>query len=104
MARKLKRVRFITNSCSQHLTHYLLRLMSKRLRSESQGADTIVWLAASDKGGKTTGKYFFDRKARWTNLPFANTKAERNDYENLIDFCKRVIGDRHDVSMKEKGS
>ena len=67
---------------------FLLRLMRGSLRTEPQGADTIVWLAASTKGGESTGKYFFDRKARWTNLLFANTKPEKKDYGDLVAFCE----------------
>ncbi len=62
--------------------------MRGNLRTEAQGADTIVWLAASAKGGESSGKYFFDRKARWTNLMFANTKPEGKDYEDLKTFCE----------------
>ncbi|GAB5034891.1 dehydrogenase reductase sdr family member 12 [Nannochloropsis oceanica] len=64
------------------------KLMRGALRTELQGADTIVWLAASQKGGESTGKYFFDRKARWKNLLFANTKPEKKDYEDLVAFCE----------------
>ena len=64
------------------------KLMKKSLRTEAQGADTIVWLAASEKAGESTGKYFFDRKARWTNMLFANTKAEEEDYKDLKAFCE----------------
>ena len=62
--------------------------MGGALRTEIQGADTIVWLAASQKGGESTGKYYFDRKARWKNLLFANTKPEKKDYEDLVAFCE----------------
>ncbi len=63
-------------------------MMRKSLRTEAQGADTIVWLAASAKGGEATGKYFFDRKPRWTNLVGANTKPEPEDYEALLGFVQ----------------
>lgn len=69
-------------------TPFRYRLMRGSLRTEPQGADTIVWLAASKKGGESTGKYFFDRKARWTNLLFANTKPEKKDYGELVAFCE----------------
>ena len=67
---------------------FFYRLMRGSLRTEPQGADTIVWLAASRKGGERTGKYFFDRKARWTNLLFANTNPEKKDYGELVAFCE----------------
>lgn len=63
-------------------------MMRGNLRTEAQGADTIVWLAAAEKAGKATGKYFFDRKARWTNLLGANTKPEPEDYAALLKFVE----------------
>lgn len=63
-------------------------MMRKNLRTEAQGADTIVWLAASNKAGEATGKYWFDRKSRWTNLFGANTKPEPEDYDALLAFVK----------------
>lgn len=63
-------------------------MMRKNLRTEAQGADTIVWLAAAEKAGQATGKYWFDRKARWTNLLGANTKPEPEDYDALLAFVR----------------
>jgi hypothetical protein len=74
-------------------------MMRKNLRTEAQGADTIVWLAASEKAGEATGKYFFDRKPRWTNLLGANTKPEAADYEALQAF----VQERTAAVLKEGG-
>jgi NAD(P)-dependent dehydrogenase (short-subunit alcohol dehydrogenase family) len=38
------------------------------LRTPAQGADTIVWLAASDAAGELTGEFVFDRKPRLKHL------------------------------------
>lgn len=35
--------------------------MRKSLRTEAQGADTIVWLSAAKRVAEETGKYWFDR-------------------------------------------
>jgi len=40
------------------------RLSKSILRNWSEGADTIVWLAASEAAESETGKLFFDRRAR----------------------------------------
>lgn len=81
-----------------HLTHVFCRLgglgnrmMQKYLRTEAEGADTIIWLASSKGGGEVSGRYFFDRKARWTNLPFANTEPDKKDYQALVDFVEKAM-------------
>jgi NAD(P)-dependent dehydrogenase (short-subunit alcohol dehydrogenase family)/carbon monoxide dehydrogenase subunit G len=38
------------------------------LRTPDQGADTIVWLAASNEAGKSTGKFWLDRRPHETVL------------------------------------
>lgn len=74
--------------CSFSFTLHPRRMMRGNLRTEAQGADTIVWLAAAEKAGKATGKYFFDRKPRWTNLLGANTKPEPEDHAALLAFVQ----------------
>lgn len=50
--------------------------MKDRLRSPAEGADTIVWLAASARVAGQTGKLWFDRRARATHyLPFTTERA-----------------------------
>ena len=41
--------------------------MRSLLRTAAEGADTLVWLAASDVARQSTGALFFDRKARRTH-------------------------------------
>ncbi len=41
------------------------RLMQPFLRSEDEGADTLVWLASSTHGGASTGRFWLDRRPRW---------------------------------------
>jgi NAD(P)-dependent dehydrogenase (short-subunit alcohol dehydrogenase family) len=56
------------------------RMLTKAiLRTPAEGADTIVWLAASQAAADYNGELFFDRKPRWKHiLPFtAETQAER---------------------------
>lgn len=41
------------------------------LRTPEQGADTIVWLAAADEPGRSSGRFWHDRRARPTHyLPW----------------------------------
>jgi len=34
------------------------------LRTQEQGADTVIWLAAAERAKQFTGRYFFDRAPR----------------------------------------
>ena len=47
------------------------------LRSPEQGADTIVWLAAAAEPGRSTGKFWHDRRVRRTHyLPWQHDDPE----------------------------
>ena len=59
------------------------------LRTPAEGADTIVWLAASEAARDESGRFFFDRKVRRTHLlPF--TRETREQREALWNLCERV--------------
>ena len=40
------------------------RVMGPLLRDADDGSDTIVWLAAADEPGRTTGRFWLDRRPR----------------------------------------
>ena len=40
------------------------RIMGPVLRSPDEGADTIVWLVASSEPGRSTGRFWHDRRVR----------------------------------------
>lgn len=46
------------------------------LRNEAEGADTIVWLAASDEAEHQSGKFFHDRSARPTHRMAKTREAD----------------------------
>ncbi len=56
-------------------------MMSPLLRSPEQGADTVIWLAASHEPAETTGKFWFDRKEAPTHMleSTKETQAERDE-------------------------
>ncbi|MBN3305490.1 DHR12 reductase, partial [Amia calva] len=70
--------------------------MKNKLRSEAQGADTVVWLAVSAAAAQqASGQFFQDRRAVSTHLPLAATKptaAEEAQLQTalnqLADKCK----------------
>jgi dehydrogenase/reductase SDR family protein 12 len=68
------------------------RVTQQILRSPAEGADTIVWLAASDRAGKWSGRFFFDRTPRPTHL-LSWTRESAADRRALWDLCE-AYGDR----------
>lgn len=70
------------------------RIMGPLLRTPTQGADTLVWLAADDTEVPTsTGRFWHDRRPRCTHLPGplgpGETDAER---QRLWQACERATG------------
>lgn len=61
------------------------RLIGGWLRSPAEGADTMIWLAASDEARGATGQLFLDRRRR----PFDRIPATR-----LTAADRRVLWDR----------
>jgi NAD(P)-dependent dehydrogenase (short-subunit alcohol dehydrogenase family)/peroxiredoxin len=65
------------------------RLTRSILRTPAEGADTVVWLAASARARRWTGRFFFDREARRTHLlPF--TSESSKDRRALWKLCERL--------------
>jgi dehydrogenase/reductase SDR family protein 12 len=57
------------------------------LRTPAEGADTIVWLAASSDAEGRTGRFFFDRQAVRTHwLP--TTRETKEDRDTLWRICE----------------
>lgn len=67
-------------------------LLGPLLRTPAEGADTIVWLAVSEKARATTGRFFLDREPRRTHLlPF--TRESEEERERLWAVCEEMTGD-----------
>ncbi|NXA08578.1 DHR12 reductase, partial [Sapayoa aenigma] len=59
--------------------------MKNTLRTEAQGADTVVWLAVSAEATKLpSGLFFQDRQPVATHLPLASTHSPLEDEEKLM--------------------
>jgi len=72
--------------------------MAGKLRTEPEGADTIVWLAASDAALKSkTGQFFLDREPQGQHLPLAWTSESTGDR-------KRFIAAMEDIRSKIKAA
>ncbi|KAG9491867.1 dehydrogenase/reductase SDR family member 12 [Eleutherodactylus coqui] len=67
--------------------------MKNRLRTEEQGADTVVWLAVSPAATKhASGLFFQDRKPVSTHLPLASTHSSAGDEETLLQTLQDMSG------------
>ena len=65
------------------------RITRQILRTPAEGADTVVWLAAAERTGKPTGKFFFDRLARRTHF-LSSTKEEAKERQALWRLCDQL--------------
>ena len=68
------------------------KVMGSSLRTEEEGADTVVWLAVSDKANKYSGRYFFDRATRRENKYLSGTKSPPEDLDRLVEICETGFG------------
>lgn len=59
------------------------------LRSPEQGADTIVWLIASDEASDLGGQFFHDRRPR----PIHRLKRTQEDEATRAEFMERLARD-----------
>ena len=67
------------------------RVLRPFLRTSEQGADTIVWLAASEEAASSTGRFWLDRSPRPIDrLPWTRASAEERDA--LWAACERLTG------------
>ena len=64
------------------------KLMKPALRSPDEGADTIVWLAASEHPG---GRFWHDREERSTHV-LPRTRDDGAERARLWDECVRLTG------------
>ncbi|XP_014029351.1 dehydrogenase/reductase SDR family member 12 [Salmo salar] len=65
--------------------------MKNKLRTESMGADTVVWLAVSAVASKQpSGLFFQDRMAVPTHLPLASSRSSPADEEKLQAILEQL--------------
>ena len=65
--------------------------LSRWLRTPSEGADTIVWLAASPDAVRAPGRFWLDRKIRATHV-FPGTHASTADCRALVRKLNELAG------------
>jgi len=70
------------------------------LRTPAEGADTVVWLAASAAGGRLDGEFVFDRRPRGAYY-VPGTREREGDREALWALCERVADEAEAASTPE---
>jgi len=60
------------------------------LRSPAQGADTVLWLAVSAVARHSSGRFWFDRKARPTH-PLSRTRETPADRQRFRALCAERV-------------
>lgn len=67
------------------------KTMQRRLRTPAEGADTVIWLAASPAARGRSGLFWFDRRPRSTHLlPW--TRESGAERRALRDLCAGAAG------------
>jgi NAD(P)-dependent dehydrogenase (short-subunit alcohol dehydrogenase family) len=75
-------------------------LMRPALRTAEQGADTVVWLAASRRAKGTNGAFWFDRRVA-PEYPLPWTRERPGARDELLTLCERLSGlPLHDLRGK----
>ena len=67
------------------------KLTKPLLRTAAQGADTIVWLCASDEAGRCTGQFWHDRRPRPTHR-FRGTRETQAERQALWTRLAELSG------------
>ena len=61
------------------------------MRNLSQGADTIVWLAAEDVDKLDNGAFYLDRNPAAKHLPLAGTGYSAADLDKLWSTLQAMV-------------
>ncbi|XP_062178842.1 uncharacterized protein LOC133883509 isoform X2 [Phragmites australis] len=64
--------------------------LSGNLRSNYEGADTVIWLALQHKEKLTSGAFYFDRAEAPKHLKFAGTAASHAQINSIIDSISSI--------------
>lgn len=70
------------------------RITKPFLRTPEQGADTMVWLAASDRAAETSGLFWFDRRPRPSHR-LKSTVESAEDRAALWEALSTLVGEPH---------
>ena len=74
----------------QHAMPVFRKVAGPILRSDAEGADTIVWLGAAAEPLQSTGKLWMDRAIRPTHYRFGASEDSVDTREELWQLCERL--------------
>ncbi|KAL6211326.1 hypothetical protein ACLB2K_016553 [Fragaria x ananassa] len=66
------------------------KALSGKLRTNEEGADTIIWLALQPKEKLVSGAFYFDRAEAPKHLMFAATSDSHGLIDSVIDSLQRI--------------
>ncbi|VAI89531.1 hypothetical protein VPH35_130299 [Triticum aestivum] len=64
--------------------------LSGNLRSNEEGADTVVWLALQPKEKLVPGAFYFDRAEAQKHLKYAGTAASHEQIGSIVDSIRSI--------------
>uniref|UniRef100_A0A0E0E3B6 Uncharacterized protein n=1 Tax=Oryza meridionalis TaxID=40149 RepID=A0A0E0E3B6_9ORYZ len=67
-----------------------LGFQRRNLRSNDEGADTVIWLALQPKEKLTSGSFYFDRAEAPKHLKFAGTAASHGQTGSIVDSLHSI--------------
>jgi dehydrogenase/reductase SDR family member 12 len=77
------------------------RITQAILRTPAEGADTVVWLAASEAARRHNGAFLFDRAPRRTHL-LPGTRESAADRRAFWTLCNQAIRHEGDVPFSSR--
>jgi len=66
--------------------------LSGNLRSNDEGADTVLWLALQPKEKLSPGAFYFDRAVAPKHLKFAGTMSSHSQINSIVDSIRSICG------------
>ena len=66
--------------------------LSGNLRSNDEGADTVLWLALQPKEKLSPGAFYFDQAVAPKHLKFAGTMSSHSQINSIVDSIRSICG------------
>ncbi|KAK8628588.1 hypothetical protein V6N13_009175 [Hibiscus sabdariffa] len=67
------------------------KLLSGKLRTSEEGADTVVWLALQPKEKLVSGGFYFDREEAPKHLKFVGTSQSHGIIDSIVDTLRSML-------------
>jgi dehydrogenase/reductase SDR family member 12 len=80
------------------MINYYIRL-SGNMRTNDEGADTVIWIALQPKERLATGAFYFDRAEAPKHLKFAGTAASHAQINSIVDNIRSICGLSHPTNL-----